>query len=391
MSVEEKAAFKLKPGLGGESASFYERIIRKVYGKDQGYEAISALYDSPGTAAPIILSRMKQKDEEWHRALREWNRVWREVDAKNFYRSIDHQGLNFKTNDKKTTTSKYLVSEIETLRREQQQKRIFPSSLKANTLEPLRPRHQFEMHIGDVDVVFDVLKLIFSYLDRATTAYAAKERLAIENTLRKFVPLLFNIPEADVEATLAPAITFGEDGDNAETDAADSDADDTAGASDTGATSEASGQSTPAAGKKGKESVADLRKQLLTSAINGANGPQGITQDDATAESTDAKGDSEADKVLLDESSWISASPVPWPAGASTPPRAAVPQSPSKLKSRAVPSPRAGPIPESVKTALQDSKIPRYNCFVSQPFYCFIRLFHVSRIKPLLYRTLVLL
>lgn len=381
MSMEEKAAFKLKPGLGGESSSFYERIIRKIYGKDQGYEAISALYDSPGTAAPIILSRMKQKDEEWHRALREWNRVWREVDAKNFYRSIDHQGLTFKTNDKKTTTSKYLVTEIETLRREQQQKRIFPAH-KADNSEPLRPRHQFEMHMGDVDVVFDVLKLIFSYLDRATTSYGAKERLAIENTLRKFVPLLFNIPEKDVEATLAPAITFGDDGENLETDAMESDGEENGAASDTGATSEASGSSAPSPAKKGKKSVADLRKKLLTNTVNGGSGANAATQDDASADNTDNKGEQEAEKTVLDESSWISASPVPWPASASTSQRIAL-QSPSKMKSRAVPSPRAGGMSESIKNALQDSKMPRYNCFVSQPFYCFIRLFHVSQLYVL--------
>lgn len=375
MSVEEKAAFKLKPGLGGESSSFYERIIRKIYGKDQGFEAISALYDSPGTAAPIILSRMKQKDEEWHRALREWNRVWREVDAKNFYRSIDHQGLTFKTNDKKTTTSKYLVSEIETLRKDQQQKRIFPEH-KAASSDPLRPRHQFEMHLGDTDVVFDVLKLIFSYLDRATTSYGSKERLAIENTLRRFVPLLFNIGEKDVEANLAPAITFGEEGENGETDAADSDADENA-ASDTGLTSEASGQSTPVSAKKGKKSVADLRKKLLSSAMNGAHGHGNANGEAGAGDADEAKDDKEGDKVTLDETSWISASPVPYPAGSSASSRTP-PRSPSKLKSRAVPSPRAAVMPDSVKNALQDSAIARYNCFVSQPFYCFIRLFHVS-------------
>lgn len=89
MSMEERSSFRLKPGLGGQSTSFYERIIKKIYGRDYGQEAIQALYDSPSVAAPIILNRMKQKDDEWKRALREWNRVWREVDAKNYYRSLD--------------------------------------------------------------------------------------------------------------------------------------------------------------------------------------------------------------------------------------------------------------------------------------------------------------
>ena len=89
MSAEDRSLLRLKPGLGGPSSSLYERIIKKIYGRDQGLEAIQALYDSPAIAAPIILNRLKQKDEEWRRAHREWNRVWREVDAKNFYRSLD--------------------------------------------------------------------------------------------------------------------------------------------------------------------------------------------------------------------------------------------------------------------------------------------------------------
>lgn len=89
MSAEERSTFRLKPGLGGPSSSFYERTIKKIYGKDQGVEALGALYETPAIAAPIILARLKQKDEEWRKALREWNRVWRDVDAKNFYRSLD--------------------------------------------------------------------------------------------------------------------------------------------------------------------------------------------------------------------------------------------------------------------------------------------------------------
>lgn len=89
MEPEERLTFRLKPGLGNQSKSIYQRIIKKVYGKDMGREVIQALHENPCTSVPIVLARLKQKDEEWKRALREWNRVWREVDAKNFYRSLD--------------------------------------------------------------------------------------------------------------------------------------------------------------------------------------------------------------------------------------------------------------------------------------------------------------
>lgn len=79
MGPEERATFRLEEGLGGSNPSVYERVIRKVYGKDQGWEILAALGDNPVVAVPIVLSRLKQKDEEWKRAEREWNKVWREV------------------------------------------------------------------------------------------------------------------------------------------------------------------------------------------------------------------------------------------------------------------------------------------------------------------------
>ena len=30
-------------------------------------------------AVPVILKRLKQKDNEWRNARREWNKIWREV------------------------------------------------------------------------------------------------------------------------------------------------------------------------------------------------------------------------------------------------------------------------------------------------------------------------
>lgn len=79
MDVDERLAFRLEEGMGGSSPSIYERVVKKVYGRDQGNEILQALYDNPTIAVPIVLARLKQKDEEWKRALREWNKVWREV------------------------------------------------------------------------------------------------------------------------------------------------------------------------------------------------------------------------------------------------------------------------------------------------------------------------
>lgn len=379
MNAEERSQFKLKQGLGGESSSFYERMIRKIYGRDVGYEAINALYESPAVAAPIILNRLKQKDEEWKRALREWNRVWREVDAKNFYRSLDHQGMTFKNNDKKTTTSKFLLAEIETLRRESQQKRI---SLSADSStfpqSPLRPKHQFEMHIDDTAVLFDVLKLAFSFLDRANTPYTSKERTAIEGTLRKLVPLMFCLDEKEIEANLAPAITFDGDAPNGDApleNGIDSDAEDSAMSDTNPSASDTSALAAPTL-KRGKKSVKDLRKKLLTTGINGTPHPDKEGGSSSESESAAAKEKKLAS--VLDEGSWISASSVPWP---STSAAQDVPMTPTSPKKRnPMQSPERGASRSDPVQELNKEGEARYNFFASQPFYCFTRLFHVSRL-----------
>jgi paired amphipathic helix protein Sin3a len=60
----------------------------------------------PAVVIPILLQRMKQKDIEWNKAKREWNKVWRQVSERNYLKSLDHQSAIFKSNEKKNLTSK---------------------------------------------------------------------------------------------------------------------------------------------------------------------------------------------------------------------------------------------------------------------------------------------
>lgn len=65
MSPEEKANFKLGAGLDGQSKTIYKRVIKKIYDKDRGNEVIDQLHSNPCVVVPIVLKRLKQKDEEW--------------------------------------------------------------------------------------------------------------------------------------------------------------------------------------------------------------------------------------------------------------------------------------------------------------------------------------
>ncbi|KAF9915669.1 Transcriptional regulatory protein sin3 [Lobosporangium transversale] len=184
MSLDERARFKLPEGLGGSSKTIYKRIIKKIYDDERGSrgaEVIDALHNNPAIAVPVVLKRLKQKDEEWKKSQRDWNKVWREVDSRNFYKALDHQGFTFKATDKKYITSKALVAEIEALRREQIDRRLVPS---------VRPRYQFQYDFKDPSLFRDTNNLILSFLDRQNS-YVNSDREKMESFIKEFVPQFF--------------------------------------------------------------------------------------------------------------------------------------------------------------------------------------------------------
>ncbi|KAH0838112.1 Sin3 family co-repressor-domain-containing protein [Lanmaoa asiatica] len=155
MTNEERAMFRLKADFGGSSRSIYYRTLKKVYGRDASTEVIQALQDCPSVAVPVVLARLKAKDEEWRRIQREWNKTWREVDAKNFYKSLDHQGNQFKQNDKKQITAKHFVQHVEGIKEAQERKlaRRGRPSFAAGSVG-----HQLEFEFPQTSVLHDSLR-----------------------------------------------------------------------------------------------------------------------------------------------------------------------------------------------------------------------------------------
>jgi len=79
---------------------------------------------------------LKQKDQEWTRARREWNKIWREVNEKNYYKSLDHQSFYFKQNDKKNLSPKVLIAEIKQKYQEQLKRRERAKRLQKQQTQP---------------------------------------------------------------------------------------------------------------------------------------------------------------------------------------------------------------------------------------------------------------
>ncbi|OCF56596.1 paired amphipathic helix protein Sin3a [Kwoniella mangroviensis CBS 10435] len=254
MDPEERANFNLKAGLGGQSKSIYQRIIKKVYGKELGPDVIRALHENPVVALPIVLERLKAKDEEWKKAQREWNRVWREQDAKNFYKALDHQGVQFKTSDKKTLMPKSLLAEIESKRREQM-------NVRSALLDPRpwRAKPQIEFQVKDIEVLKDSIKLIISYLDRVSNSLSTQDQNRVERLLRDFIPALFMQDKDEFDAEFGDDDeTPGEDSEESDGDVSMADDDETG-----------SVVSTSKKGAKKTTHAADLRKKLLKQELAG--------------------------------------------------------------------------------------------------------------------------
>ncbi|KAI6135502.1 hypothetical protein EV401DRAFT_2085142 [Pisolithus croceorrhizus] len=199
MTNEERAAFRLKVDFGGPSKSIYHRILKKVYGREAGTEIIQALQECPSFAVPVVLARLKGKDEEWRRAQREWNKTWREVDCEEFLQVSRSSGdQSSRPTTRGASRPKYLFGNIETIKAEQMRKRERQRlSFAAGSLG-----HQLEFDLN-------ILRLVYSFLDHSHAQYSAQERRSIASFLRSFVPLLCTFPTADFDAAGSRSVGGG--------------------------------------------------------------------------------------------------------------------------------------------------------------------------------------
>ncbi|TFK56787.1 hypothetical protein OE88DRAFT_1620339 [Heliocybe sulcata] len=187
MANEERAVFRLRRDLGGYSKAIYQKTIKKVYGEHSWAEIWQGLQDCPSVAVPVVLTRLRRKEEEWKRIQREYSPVWREIDARNFYRSLDYQASAFKQKDKGFITAKFYVTEIEAVRTEQLQKRA--EDLRASFTEG-SPGFQLEYDFSDAGLLTDSLELVHHYLQHHQLQYGLQERRRLSRFMHAFIPLL---------------------------------------------------------------------------------------------------------------------------------------------------------------------------------------------------------
>eukprot|EP00180_Rhodochaete_pulchella_P001140 Plantae.Rhodophyta-Rhodochaete_pulchella.ctg1955.p1 GENE.Plantae.Rhodophyta-Rhodochaete_pulchella.ctg1955~~Plantae.Rhodophyta-Rhodochaete_pulchella.ctg1955.p1 ORF type:complete len:806 (+),score=140.93 Plantae.Rhodophyta-Rhodochaete_pulchella.ctg1955:54-2420(+) len=108
LTAEDKKRYALADGALG---AVHFRAIERIYGEN-GVEIVEQVRINPSVAVPVVLTRLKQKDEQWRKARLEMNKIWREVCEKNYYKALDHRSFIFKQTDKKELNSKSLRDDI---------------------------------------------------------------------------------------------------------------------------------------------------------------------------------------------------------------------------------------------------------------------------------------
>ncbi|XP_034386009.1 paired amphipathic helix protein Sin3b isoform X1 [Cyclopterus lumpus] len=193
LSPEDQDRFRLDDCLGGTSEVIQRRAVYRIYG-DKAPEIIEGLKRSPATAVPVVLKRLKAKEEEWRDAQQGFNKIWREQYEKAYLKSLDHQGVNFKQNDMKALRSKSLLNEIESVYDERQEQSTEEGGVGQQSRNGSGAASSSEPHMvftyEDKQILEDAASLIIYHVKRQPTIHK-DDKDHIKRIIQHFVPDLF--------------------------------------------------------------------------------------------------------------------------------------------------------------------------------------------------------
>ena len=182
LTADQIPSFVLDKKLGTRSEVIPLKALSRLYG-ERHLEVYEAVRNNPVVAVPVVLKRLKAKDEEWQKAQGEWNKIWREVHEKNFMKSADHQALNFKGNDKKAMSAKNVILEIENRYGEEKERLEHEDN-------PV-PKPHLLMNFEDESVFGDVAELLIAHVTRPNSNASSADKEKITNFLTNFIPDFF--------------------------------------------------------------------------------------------------------------------------------------------------------------------------------------------------------
>lgn len=195
MSPEERNRFRLDDTLGGTSTTIHQRAIRRIYG-DKANEIVDGMKKNPVVAVPIVLRRLKSKEEEWREAQKSFNKIWREQNERYYLKSLDHQGISFKQNDIRYLRSKSLIHEIENLFEERHEQNEEAAS-GGDASSHVSSGPHITLHYQDKSMIEEACNLIIHHIKRQTSIHK-QDKQKIKQLMRHFIPDLFNTPRGDL-------------------------------------------------------------------------------------------------------------------------------------------------------------------------------------------------
>ncbi|KAE8701488.1 Paired amphipathic helix protein Sin3-like 4 [Hibiscus syriacus] len=130
------------------------RCIERFY-DDNGLDLMDELRKNQ-LALPVILTRLKQKQEECTRLSSNSKKLWAEVYANNHHKSLDHRSFSFKQQDPKNLSTKALLAEIKEISEKKQED--VNLTIAAGNRRPIIPDMEFEY--PDREIHEDLYQLI---------------------------------------------------------------------------------------------------------------------------------------------------------------------------------------------------------------------------------------
>ncbi|MBE3049050.1 hypothetical protein IMZ48_42435, partial [Candidatus Bathyarchaeota archaeon] len=301
-------------------------------------DVVNDLFSHPFSVLPILLARMKQKDEEWRFSQREWSKVWHTQTEHMHLKSLDHMGILAKQADKRQLSAKHLVDVIKTKHEEQRRER----SLKGTA-----PRHQFQWSFSDKDVALDLLRLMCLYaIHNSQHSNSEKER--IWDFFVDFIPAFFDLDEDKVQERI-PKFQL---------DSGDEDAD----------------EPTPLELTNGRSRRNGKRGDLLRGVLDPGRGTNNNKSRASKEDRSPGSKETTPDATSGNDEETPDASNDPAPSDGSTERWMPTIPKPIVIKSQ-----EDGDLPPADKELKADGYFQRpwYNFFANQTIYTFFSIFHV--------------
>ncbi|WVZ22204.1 hypothetical protein V8G54_000748 [Vigna mungo] len=148
------------------------RCIERLYG-DHGLDVMDVLKKNASLALPVILTRLKQKQDEWARCRADFNKVWAEIYAKNYHKSLDH----------------LLLAEIKEISEKKRKEDDVLLAIAAGNRQPIIPHLEFVY--PDPEIHEDLYQLIKYSCGEMCTTEQLDKAMKIWTT---FLEPVFGVP-----------------------------------------------------------------------------------------------------------------------------------------------------------------------------------------------------